>query len=179
MMTLTWLIHARKRQDQNHKLSSGTWFRLLNPTGTKITRRWFYRESSALVQRTGRERVRRRIEQARTHSWTGSRSQIPHYLDRWCEDLDCHQPPFGWITNDCLGTAFIVLHRRWRHETGVLRQACCKHHALFSRIRPITKTQIWHQLTITVPGISSRFTVFTPDTTWVVTAALTTDGCIS
>jgi hypothetical protein len=31
--------------------------------------------------------------------------------------LDCHQPPFGWITNDCLGTAFIMLHRRWRHET--------------------------------------------------------------
>jgi CDP-diglyceride synthetase len=23
-------------------------------------------------------------------------------------------PP--WITNDCLGTAFIVVHRRWRHE---------------------------------------------------------------
>jgi hypothetical protein len=31
--------------------------------------------------------------------------------------LDCHQPPFGWITNDCLGTAFIVVHRRWRHAT--------------------------------------------------------------
>jgi hypothetical protein len=30
--------------------------------------------------------------------------------------LACHQPPFGWITNDCLGTAFNVLHRRWRHE---------------------------------------------------------------
>jgi hypothetical protein len=33
--------------------------------------------------------------------------------------LDCHQPPFGWITNDCLGTAFIVLHRRWRHEAAI------------------------------------------------------------
>jgi hypothetical protein len=33
--------------------------------------------------------------------------------------LDCHQLPFGWMTNDCLGTAFIVLHRRWRHETRI------------------------------------------------------------
>jgi hypothetical protein len=30
--------------------------------------------------------------------------------------LDCHQPAFGWITNDCLGTAFIVLYlpRTWQ-----------------------------------------------------------------
>jgi hypothetical protein len=32
-------------------------------------------------------------------------------------ELDCHHPPFRWITNDCRGTAFIMLHRRWRHET--------------------------------------------------------------
>jgi hypothetical protein len=36
------------------------------------------------VQRTGRERDRRWIEQARTHSRTCSRSQISHYLGRWC-----------------------------------------------------------------------------------------------
>jgi hypothetical protein len=40
------------------------------------------------LQRTGRERVCRRIEQARTLSWTCSRSQIPHYLGRWCEEND-------------------------------------------------------------------------------------------
>jgi hypothetical protein len=33
--------------------------------------------------------------------------------------LDCHHPPFGWITIDCHDTAFIVLHRRWRHETRI------------------------------------------------------------
>jgi hypothetical protein len=39
--------------------------------------------------------------------------------------LDCHHPPFRWMTNDCLGTAFIVLHRRWCHETkyGILNIA--------------------------------------------------------
>jgi ABC-type Mn2+/Zn2+ transport system ATPase subunit len=31
-------------------------------------------------------------------------------------NLDCHQPPLRWITNDCLDTAFSVLHRRCRHE---------------------------------------------------------------
>jgi hypothetical protein len=31
--------------------------------------------------------------------------------------IDCHQLRFGWITNDCLGTDIIVLHRLWRHET--------------------------------------------------------------
>jgi hypothetical protein len=30
---------------------------------------------------------------------------------RWF-DIDCHQPPFGSITNDCLGTAFILLNRQ-------------------------------------------------------------------
>jgi hypothetical protein len=37
--------------------------------------------------------------------------------ERKCKkSLDWHQPPFGWITNDCLDTAFVVLRCRWRHE---------------------------------------------------------------
>jgi hypothetical protein len=40
---------------------------------------------------------------------------FPRARPTWAE-MDCHQPPFGWITNDCLGTVLIVLHRRWRHE---------------------------------------------------------------
>jgi hypothetical protein len=34
--------------------------------------------------------ARRRIEQARTHLWTCSCSQISHYLGRWCEENEQH-----------------------------------------------------------------------------------------
>jgi hypothetical protein len=39
-----------------------------------------------------------------------------YWADMSVHWIDCHQPPFGWITNDCLVTSFGVLHRRWRHE---------------------------------------------------------------
>jgi hypothetical protein len=33
--------------------------------------------------------------------------------------LVCYQLPFGLIMNDCHSTAFILLHRRWRHTTRI------------------------------------------------------------
>jgi hypothetical protein len=46
---------------------------------------------------------------------SGNTHKVPRFINP--VRVDCHQPPFGWITNVCLGTAFILLHRRWRHET--------------------------------------------------------------
>jgi hypothetical protein len=58
--------------------------------------------------------VRKQVEQGCRH-WVVT--WVYHALSKmaWTK-IDCHPPPFGWITNDCLGTAFKVLHRRWRHE---------------------------------------------------------------
>jgi hypothetical protein len=48
----------------------------------------------------------------------GVLAYFTHLKRQKCIGVDCHQPPFGWIANDCLGMAFIVLHRRWRQLTN-------------------------------------------------------------